>query len=146
MTEEIIKAIIASVGTIVVAALVLTGTILSSRKPSKDKAPTGDVKPLAEFNGTQNEFMALVIQDNTDLRRQLGDYSGSLEELKETVNSIKTHQEGFLAAVRRYLMKLATAWAGPDPMPWPDDADFHILEETLPKQSVKGLTNNKETR
>ena len=123
---EILKAVIATLGTIAVAGLGLWGVILSSRKPSKDKPPTSS-NGLEGFNGTQNEFMALVIADNKDLRTQMGDLRG-------TVNDIKDHQENFLGAVRRYLMKLATAWRGPEPMPWPDDADFHILEETLPSR------------
>lgn len=134
MSEEIevLKAIIAAAGTILVAYIGYLGVRASARKPSKDKPPVGDTaKPLQEFNGTQNEFMALVIADNADLR-------GQLVELKVTVESIKDHQESFLGAVRRYLMKLATAWVGPDPMPWPDDADFHILEETLPGRPTGG--------
>jgi len=144
MSDEIIKAIIASLGTVTVAAIVLVGTFISSQKPSKSKPPTGDTRPLAEFNGTQNEFMALVIRDNTDLREQLGGQIDTLDELKRTVDSIKTHQETFMGAVRRYLMKLATAWAGPTPMPWPDDADFHILEETLP--AGRRMTINEENK
>lgn len=136
MSEEIVKAIIASVATIAVAGLGLYGVVLSSRKPSKDKPPTTS-EGLEGFSGTQNEFMSLVIRDNSDLREQL-------KEVRTDVAQIKDHQENFLGAVRRYLMKLATAWRGPEPMPWPDDADFHILEETLPSRPAGGAIILKE--
>jgi hypothetical protein len=135
-SEEVIKAIIGVIGTLGVAAIGLAGVVISSRRPSKDKPPVGESKPLSEFNGTQNEFMALVIKDNSELREQL-------RQVIERVDSMQRHQDGFLGAVRRYLMKLATAWVGPDPMPWPDDADYHILEETLPGRSA-GVTESKE--
>lgn len=124
---EVIKAIIGAMATVAVAALGLYGVIRQASKPSKTKPPVGEGTgpALEQFNGTQNEFMALVVADNKDLRSQMG-------ELKSAVDSIKEHQETFLGAVRRYLMKLASAWGQPGPMPWPDDNDFHILEDTLP--------------
>lgn len=134
---EIAKAVLAALATLGVAALGLFGVILSSRKPSKDKPPLGGDPghALNTFNGTQNEFMALVIADNRTQREELA-------ELKQTVDSIKQHQDSFLGAVRRYLMKLATAWGLEGPMPWPDDTDYHILEETLP--TWRGETARKE--
>lgn len=128
---EIVKAIIASIATLGVAGLGLMGVIHSSRKPSKDKPPTGAEQPLAQFNGTQNEFMALVIKDNSDLRAKV-------LVIEEKIGEIQTHNETFLGAVRRYLMKLATAWGVSGPMPWPDENDFHILEETLPSRPADG--------
>jgi hypothetical protein len=125
---EITKAVLAALATLGVAALGLFGVIISSRKPSKAKPPTttDTGKALDSFNGTQNEFMALVIADNKTQREEL-------HELRAAVESIKKHQDTFLGAVRRYLIKLATAWNSTDgPMPWPDDPDFQILEETLP--------------
>lgn len=135
MSEEIVKAALASLATVLVAGFVLLGTIISSKKPSKDKPPTG-AGHLSEFSGTQNEFMALVVRDNKELRDRQAVLDELMQELKLTVDSIKVHQETFMGAVRRYLMKLATAWAGPGAMPWPDDADFHILEETLPAANL----------
>lgn len=148
MSEEIIKALLATVATLIVGAMTLAGVILSSRKPSTTKPPKST--NLQEFNGTQNQFMALVIADNADLRKRMEEQREistnqeiKLNEVALALDGIKVHQNNFLAAVRRYLMKLASAWVGPDPMPWPDDVDFHILEETLPKNSVK-LESNKE--
>ena len=136
---EILNAAIAAFATLGVAGLALIGVIYQARKPSKDKPPTGDTgKALNEFNGTQNEFMALVIADNATLRKQMG-------ELTSVVDQIKDHQDSFLGAVRRYLMKLATAWIGPEPMPWPDDNDFHILEDTLPGRPSGGTVLRKES-
>lgn len=137
--SEVIKALIGGVATIVVAALGLYGVIRQANKPSRTKPPVGETAPnaLEQFNGTQNEFMALVIADNRTMREELGG-------LRTTVDSIKTHQETFLGAVRRYLMKLATAWGHDSPMPWPDDNDFHILEDTLPVRG-KGNIERKES-
>ena len=139
-TLDVVKAVVAALATLGVAALGLIGVIYSARKPSKDKPPVGNTgKALQEFNGTQNEFMALVIADNGDLRRQQAEMNMKLEGLNdhlarqnEEIAAVKRHSETFLGAVRRYLMKLATAWTGADPMPWPDEEDFHILEDTLP--------------
>lgn len=135
---EITKAIVAALATLGVASLGLFGVVISSRKPSKDKPPVaGDTgKALDSFNGTQNEFMALVIADNKTQREELHD-------LREAVESIKKHQDTFLGAVRRYLIKLATAWSSDNgPMPWPDDSDFQILEETLP--NWRGATTTRK--
>lgn len=123
---EVLKAIIAASATIATAILVFLGVVWQSKKPSKTKPPTGDTgKALGEFNGTQNEFMALVVADNRDLREQVN-------EVRSMVTELRQHQDNFLGAVRRYLMKIAAAWPGPEHMPWPDEEDFHILEDTLP--------------
>lgn len=136
---EIWKAVIGAVATITVAALGLYGVIRSARKPSNTKPPEGKTGPALEtFNGTQNEFMALVVADNKDLRQQMVD-------LKSSVESIKQHNETFFGAVRRYILKLATAWGQPGPMPWPDDNDFHILEDTLPSRPAGGTIARKES-
>lgn len=132
-TVEVAKAVIAALATLGVAILGVVGVVISSRKPSKDKPPAIDNAghKLDQFNGTQNEFMALVISDNKTQREELA-------ELRLAVESIKKHQDTFLGAVRRYLIKLAHAWGTTDePMPWPDDPDFQILEETLPKWRVE---------
>lgn len=142
-TIEILKALLATAGTLGVAALGLAGVIYSSRRPSRTKPPTGNTgKALDEFNGTQNEFMSLVIADNKTLRETMNGLEEKVTRALDEVSSVKRHQETFLGAVRRYLMKLATAWVGPDPMPWPDEGDFHILEITLPN---RGSDNRKES-
>lgn len=131
---EIVKALIGAMATVMVAALGLYGVIKSASKPSKTKPPEGNTGPaLEQFNGTQNEFMTLVVADNKDLRTQMS-------ELKTSVESIKQHNETFFGAVRRYILKLATAWGQPGPMPWPDDNDFHILEDILPASRPAGGT------
>ena len=134
---EILKAVLAALATIAVAALSLFGVVLSARRPSKTKVPVGGDTghKLDSFNGTQNEFMALVIADNKTQREEL-------HELKQTVESIKQHQDSFLGAVRRYLVKLAHAWGTASTMPFPDDNDFRILEETLP--DWRGTANKRK--
>lgn len=135
---EVLKAVIGAIATITVAALSLYGVIRAAQRPSRTKPPVeGDTgKALQEFNGTQNEFMALVIADNTDLR-------GQLQQVKDMVEKIQEHQNQFIGAVRRYLMKLAHAWPGPGYMPPPDDEDFHILEDTLPSNPRKPLDKDR---
>jgi hypothetical protein len=142
MDVEIVKAIVASVSTIVVAALALLGVIYQARKPSRTKPPESSSssttgQALEAFNGTQNEFMALVIADNKTMRIEM-------TAMKETVEGIKKHQDTFLGAVRRYLMKLASAWDNSGPMPWPDENDFHILEDTLPSRPAGGTIKRKD--
>ena len=129
MDIEVMKAIIGAAATVAVAALGLYGVIHSASKPSKTKPPTGNTGPqaLQTFSGTQNEFMALVITDNKTMREEIHGLRGSVEEIKE-------HQETFVAAVRRYLTKLASAWGHEAAMPWPDENDFHLLEDTLPNR------------
>jgi len=130
---ELLKALVATGGTIGVAIIGLLGVMYSSKKPSKTKPPTGDTgKALEHFTGTQNEFMSLVIADNKALRESMKSMEEKIAQAVDDVSSVKHHQETFLGAVRRYLMKLATAWSGPHPMPWPDDEDLLILEQTLP--------------
>ena len=136
---DLAKAVLAALATLGVAALGLLGVVISSRKPSKDKPPVGDTAHVLDtFNGTQNEFMSLVIADNKTQREELA-------ELKKSVDSIRRHQDTFSHAVRRYLEKLASSW-GIDrgPMPWPDATDFHLLEETLP--NWRGENERKDNR
>ena len=136
MDIEVLKAIIGAVATITVAALGLYGVIKSAQKPSKTKPPEGNTEgKLETFSGTQNEFMALVVADNRNLRNEMGQLTSKVEAALGELAEVKRHSETFLGAVRRYLMKLAVAWGQPGPMPWPDDNDFHILEDTLPNRS-----------
>jgi hypothetical protein len=133
---EVLKAVIGALATVAVAALGLYGVIKSAQKPSRTKPPEGNTSgALENFNGTQNEFMALVVSDNKSLRDGQTELTRKVEQALEELAEVKRHSETFLGAVRRYLMKLATAWGNPGPMPWPDDNDFHILEDTLPNRS-----------
>lgn len=142
---EVFKALIGALATVIVAALGLYGVIRSAKKPSATKPPEGNTGPaLEQFNGTQNEFMALVVADNRILREGQEAQKAEMAILKESVESIKLHNETFFGAVRRYILKLATAWGEPGPMPWPDDNDFHILEDTLPGRSAGKTIARKE--
>jgi hypothetical protein len=136
MDIEVLKALIGAIATIAVAALGLYGVIKSANKPSKTKPPEGNTEgKLETFSGTQNEFMALVVADNKSLRDGQTELARKVEQALDELAEVKKHSETFLGAVRRYLMKLATAWGTTGPMPWPDDNDFHILEDTLPNRS-----------
>lgn len=136
---DLLKAIVAAAATIIVGVLAFLGVYSQSRKPSTTKPPVnGDTgKALEAFNGTQNEFMAIVIADNKSLR-------ADLTEVKNEVRGIKDNQESVLGAVRRYLLKIAMTWGLETHMPWPDDPDFHILEDTLPDHRVHRSITPKE--
>lgn len=140
--SEVVKALIGGLATILVAALGLYGVIRQASKPSRTKPPTTTgPQTLQTFSGTQNEFMALVIADNKTLRENQEGQNRVMEELKETVGEIKEHQDKFVAAVQRYLIRLAAAWGHESTMPWPEEDDFHLLEDTLP---IRGHRRRKE--
>jgi len=133
----VVNAAIAVTGTVLVALITSVFALVSSRGRRKTDvdgdAPAVAPSPLANFSGTQNEFMSLVIKDNQELRDQvteLGERMGSAErQLRET----QTRHSDFQRAVRMYLEELATAWPGPAGMPWPNERDLQILEHTLPR-------------
>lgn len=96
-------------------------------------APVVAPSPLANFSGTQNEFMALVIQDNQAIRSELAGVQAEVRELRTSLEAARRTHTAFELAVRRYLELLARAWAGPDPMPWPSEDDLGVLRHTLPR-------------
>lgn len=140
---EIAKAIIAVIGTLGVAGLAFMGVVYQSRKPSKTKLPVGDTTTALErFDGNQNEFMTLVIADNRSLRNDINDLNDKFDKISEELEDVRRNSETFVTAVRRYLYKLASAWGQGGPMPWPDDNDFHILEDALPNRT--GIIERKD--
>lgn len=122
-------ALIASAATIVVAIIGLIGaTIRANRKPDTVPAPpsTPSALPqLAAFNGTQVEFLELVVKRHNEL-------DAKYESLTKEFEKEKARTDRFQGAVSRYLQLLAQAWPGPGKMPQPDEADIDVLGETLP--------------
>ena len=131
VSDGLTTAIVITLGSVLVAAITVTGAVLQSRAKVSRASEAGDTpavtpSPLANFSGTQNEFMALVIADNADLREKIG-------AIEITVDNMRTEHNQFKRAVRTYLEDLAAAWPGPAKMPWPNEADLRILEHTLPR-------------
>lgn len=106
-----------------------------ARKSPPPPEPEGQAppSPLAQFSGTQNEFMALVLRDNAEIRAEVAELKGEVAGLKTELEQTRSNHRGFEHAVRRYLELLAGAWPGPESMPWPDSADLSVLEQTLPR-------------
>ena len=91
---------------------------------------------LATYTGDQNEFIRLVIHDSKDIHERLA-------QLDEVVDRMKKERHQFLGAVGRYISKLSQVWGSTNElkMPYPDDADFTLLEETLPANWRRNSTN-----
>lgn len=130
---------------VVPAALTLLGVsvtdlfaFLASRARKTPPAPVDEPKvppsPLASFSGTQNEFMALVIADNAAIRAELAGVRVEVEGLRTELQEARSLHGAFERAVRRYLELLASVWAGPEPMPWPESDDLAVLDRALPRQ------------
>lgn len=148
LEAQTINTLITVLGTIAVAVVGGTFAILQARRKKPeivDPEPAGAPSPLANFSGTQNEFMALVIRDNEVLREEIRRLAARTEEAVATAEAARKaaretqdlHTE-FQRAVRRYLEDLAAAWTGPVPMPYPNENDFGLLEHTLPRLRRRG--------
>lgn len=157
------NAVLATIGSIIVAGIAaLAGRAGIARAKAKRAAgaaaeedPTVSPSPLAAFAGTQNEFMALVVQDSVNLRAEIvrldeqrraeleAHRTSSAAELdvvrqelavvRADLEAARTEHTNFSRAVRRYLEQLAHAWPlGGDPMPFPETSDAPLLERVLP--------------
>lgn len=133
---DVISTVVITAGTVLVALITALFAWVSSRGRAKvkpDDAPLVPPSPLANFSGTQNEFMALVIADNQELRDQINGLSSRVRAAERTLEDALGHHSQFQVAVRRYLEQLASSWPGPATMPWPSEADLGLLEQTLPR-------------
>lgn len=122
--------------TLVGVAITALFAFLASRarkSPPVVDEPKAPPSPLANFSGTQNEFMALVIADNAAIRAELAGVRVEVEGLRTELQEARSLHGAFERAVRRYLELLASQWPGPDPMPWPESDDLAVLERTLPR-------------
>lgn len=105
--------------------------ISNPRTPKEDPDNSGRRKKnksvLASYSGDQNEFISLVIQDSKELHARL-------DRNEKIVEQLKKDREAIVGAFGRYIAKLAKAWGGDrnTKMPYPDDEDLAILEDTLP--------------
>lgn len=111
---------------------IVTGAIVA-RVGSHPKTPTvdpdskhtGTESLLSTYSGEQNDFMHLVIEDSKAVHERLDKFEGIVEHMKRERTQL-------IGAFARYISKLVRAWGGGGTMPYPDDEDFKILEETLP--------------
>lgn len=124
------------------AAWIANRVSRSRRTPTTTtEPPTVPPSPLAAFSGTQNEFMALVIEDNALIRQEVAELRDKVIGLEEQLRTERTDRSHFERAVRRYLELLASVWPGPDPMPWPANGDDLLLADTLPRRARRPKQN-----
>lgn len=118
-------------GIFTVAGIIATGVF--ARFTVHPKPPTSDPDAkktapdatLLSYSGEQNEFMHLVIKDSKDVHERLDKFEAQIE-------SMKLERKQLLDAFTRYISKLVFAWGAGGTMPYPEDDDFTLLEETLP--------------
>lgn len=155
--------IITALSTIIVAYAGIWGgrkAIASAKKRHAagdlaEDEPTVPPSPLAAFAGTQNEFMALVVQDSVNLRAELAqvarDSRAELEQhraassaelaglraelalVRADLEAATASHAAFFRAVRRYLEQLFHAWPNTLSIPDPDPHDVPILAAALPR-------------
>jgi hypothetical protein len=129
------NAVAGTIGTVIVAMFVFLGVVVQSRRPDKNKTKTpegGDAVSAATFDKAPYEVITNLLERMAGYEQRENETAGIISAQNTEIESIKTHQTSFSSAVKRYLMKLAAAWKGPEPMPWPDDDDIEILYKTLP--------------
>lgn len=116
--------------TVAIIGVFTTRRFIHPRTPKRDPDERHNgrgrrVSALASYSGDQNEFMALVIEDSKNLHSRIDRMDNQLEALKKERTQI-------VGAFGRYIQKLALAWGSGGKMPFPDDDDMSILEDTLP--------------
>jgi hypothetical protein len=119
------------VATITAVATVIAAIIASRRSNARPKS-SAPLEPLSTFSGTQNEFTALVIADNKQLREDQAALEKRVGSIETTIADERKAANAYRAAMRRYLQKILDGWRSPEPMPLPDDADMELLSQTLP--------------
>ncbi len=123
---------IAQITGLVTVVVALIG-IFTTRKFTRPKTPKTDPDDhpskshslLAAYGGEQNEFIRMVIEDSKELHAKM-------DKLDNVVNQMRKERTQFIGAVGRYITKLVAAWGSGGKMPYPDEADMALLEETLP--------------
>ena len=128
----VLPALLTLVGVSITALFAFLASRARKSPPAVDE-PKVAPSPLANFSGTQNEFMALVIADNAAIRSELATVRTEVEGLRTELQQARSVHGAFERAVRRYLELLAGVWPGPEPMPWPESDDLAVLERTLPR-------------
>lgn len=118
----------------IVTLLVSVISVIGARRFTMPKMSKKDLKAIKEdsgdatlssYSGSQNEFMRLVMSDSQDVHAKLDAFDHIIEEMK-------IERTKFINGVGRYITKLALAWGSGGKMPYPDDIDRALLEETLP--------------
>lgn len=125
---QVQTAMITAISTVLVA---LVG-VFSARRYIHPKTPkkdpdvkTGPEPTLAAYSGDQNEFIALVIKDSKDLHERI-------DSMSDKIDQMRNERTAVIGAFGRYVMKLALSWGSGGQMPYPDEEDMALLEETLP--------------
>lgn len=122
-------AIVTTIGTLlgIVLTAMLARFLTNPKTPTTDpdKKKSDTQKLLSSYTGDQNEFIRLVVQDSKELHQKYDNLESELDKMKKEKNNLIT-------AFGRYVMKLATSWGSGGKMPYPDEEDMTLLEETLP--------------
>jgi hypothetical protein len=143
----VIPASFTALAAIIVALIAHGRTRPRADAPTAPPTATVPPSPLADFSGTQNEFMALVVQDSKELRRQLAqlrqdaaadvaqarrEAAAEAAETRAVVAAMREERTLLERAITRYLEFLAGEWPGPGTMPGPAVEDLGILAQTIP--------------
>lgn len=115
----------ALLGIIAAAVVARTGSHPKIPKVDPDAKHQGTESLLSTYTGDQNDFMHLVIQDSKTVHERMDKFEGIVEQMKKERSQL-------IGAFTRYISKLVSSWGSGGRMPYPDDDDLKILEETLP--------------
>jgi hypothetical protein len=152
MDGETTRAIIATVGAIIVALVGSIGArIFISRAPRAAAATDGEAPvvpstPLERFSGTENEFVKIVIEDSRHRAKELAEFraesDGKHEALRLEIDGLRAdlgakvlHQNAFERAIKHYLaivVNVVQALGGE--MPQPELEDRELLDPILPNR------------
>lgn len=121
----LITAIFALAGIVITSIFARMSSHPKTPKEDPDAKKTTTDSLLASYSGEQNEFMHLVIQDSKDVHRRM-------DKFESIVDQMKLERTQLVGAFSRYILKLVQSWGSGGKIPYPDDEDFKILEETLP--------------
>lgn len=119
---------ITAVSAVVVALVGIVGARLATHPKTPKKDPdrkSAHESLLTSYSGEQNEFIKLVIEDSKFLHARLDEHEAEITKLK-------TDRVLLIGAFGRYITKLANSWGSGGKMPYPDEEDISLLEETLP--------------
>ena len=118
-------------GLFAVIGIIITG--IFARFATHPKTPNEDPDDkhktkeslLTTYSGEQNDFIHLVIKDSEAVHERLN-------KIDAVVDQMKKDRTELVGAFARYIQKLVASWGTGSRIPYPDDDDFKILEETLP--------------
>lgn len=131
----------------IIAPAVITGFVslvaaylayLVSKRPSKEGSKESsshvETSPLANFSGTSNDFIKIVISENEKKQAQIDKLAEKQQETDDKLDHVMRSHSNFEDAVSRYIKRIAEhveKLGGT--MPRPDTSDIPILGRILPR-------------